>query len=210
MTTVQQQTQLISYTGRLRLVRPNAADDELVSIMRSHPHTRRYLRFLPEQISVDEVRSRRESRANDPKIIDFHIHMNHDDGTTTFVGQCGLFNIDILNDSCSAGIIISPDFYQCGLGTDTLYTLFKFAFEDQALHRVGLETGVDNVAMRNWLEKVIEAPIESRLREHWKDGPGNYSDSLGYGILDWEWRQSIKARLVKRLLVGVDALQRTE
>jgi len=144
----QHQITLTSLTGRLKLVPPNAADDMAVSVLRSHPITRRYLRFLPEHFSVDEARIRREKIAADDRIIDFHAHLQNNDGTTTFIGMLGLLDIDVLNDSCAVGILVSPDHHRAGIATEVLYTLLNFVFEDRKLHRVKFETGADNDMMQ--------------------------------------------------------------
>lgn len=190
---------LISITGRVKLVPPEPADDEAVSILRSHPITRRYLQFLPPHISVEEIRARRESRENDPRILDFHVHVINEDGTTKFMGMSGIFNIDESNDSCEAGILIDPNTHRGGLATETLHTLLSWAFEERRFHRVTFETGVDNVGMRGWLEKVAGATLESEKRECWRIGPGKYIDVKGYSVLEREWKVHIKAEIDARV-----------
>jgi ribosomal-protein-alanine N-acetyltransferase len=157
------------------------------------------LRFFPENISPDEVRICREKVAGDDRTINFHAHLENDGGTNIFVGILGLMDIDELNDSCSVGIIVSPEFHRQGIATDALYALLKFAFEDKRLHRVKFETGTDNLMMRGWLENVIGIRQEFQMRECWKDGPGKYVDVLGYGVLKWEWTSTVRDKLEKRL-----------
>lgn len=197
----QHDTALVSPTGRIHLAPPNAADDESVSILRSHPETRRYLRFWPEAVTAEDVRKKREERAEDDRIADFYIHVQNiltPDSKREFAGICGIFDIDTLMRSCCIGIAISPAYYQMGIGTETLYTLMRYTFEDRGLHRGVYETGVDNVAMRRWLEDVAGVKQEFRLREAWVDGE-RWIDVAGYSVLEWEWMGGVKDRLEKRL-----------
>jgi len=194
----QHEITLISPTGRLHLIPPNAGDDEAVSILRSHPETRRYLRFWPEHTTVEDVRAQREERSEDPRVTTFYMHIQ-DPPKPEFAGFCGLLNVDSVMKSCCIGIVISPAYYKMGLCTETLYTLMKYTFEERGLHRGLFETGVDNVGMRRWLEEVAGVKEESILREAWVDGDG-WLDVAAYTILDWEWRNEVKGRLEKRLV----------
>jgi RimJ/RimL family protein N-acetyltransferase len=141
------QVTLISPTGRLKLIPPNKDDDEAVAGLRSHHITRQFLRYLPEKVSVDEARIRREKLAEDERWMSFHVHLQNCDGTTKFVGMTSLHDINQPNDSCYIGILISPDHHRGGIATEALYTLLRFAFEDKKFHRVEFETGADNIMM---------------------------------------------------------------
>lgn len=190
---------LFSPKSRVKLVPPNAADDEAVSIIRSHPETLRYLRFFPTNVSAKDARIRREARAEDPRIIDFHIHTINDDGSYSFGGMTGIFNVDETQESCEVGILVSPNRHRGGYGTHALYTILKWVFEDRKMHRATFETGEDNLPMRSWLENVLEATLEANRRECWKEAGGKYSNVYGYSILEWEWTGRIKAKLEKLL-----------
>lgn len=195
----QHQISLTSYTGRLKLVPPSLADDERVAILRTHPEIRRYLRFFPESLTLEQVRLAREKQAEDPQITRFNIHVIQSDGSTVFAGMGGIHNIQEDNGSCEAGILVSPDLHRGGVATDTLYTILEFAFEERHMHRVSFKTGVENVGMRKWLEKVAEADYEGTQRELWKNLDGSYSDVVEYSILEGEWRQRIRSALQNRL-----------
>ncbi|KAH9485047.1 putative N-acetyltransferase YnaD [Psilocybe cubensis] len=183
---------------RIRLVPPTASDDEIVSICRTHPTTRQFLQFLPEHMTAEEAGNRRETRAEDKRIMDFHVHFT-ENGLTRFAGMTGYFNLDEGNESCEVGMLIMPDLHGKNLATEVFYTILQYIFEVRNLHRVTFETAADNLAMRSWFEKIAGARLEAERREVWKYPSGNFVDVKGYAILEWEWRNHIKSRLEERL-----------
>lgn len=194
---------LPSKFGRLALVPPSETDDAAVSAIRSHPETRRYLRFFPEVFSVADAHARRTSRSTDLTIVDFHIHLLNTPtaGSSTFIGTSGIFHIDDTDfgRACEVGILISPDYFRGGLATETLHTVLVYAFETRNLHRAEFNTGSDNLAMRGWLEKA-GATLEGRKRDAWADPTtGGYTDVCMYSILQDEWRTTVKGRLEARM-----------
>ncbi|KDR75775.1 hypothetical protein GALMADRAFT_248462 [Galerina marginata CBS 339.88] len=195
----QHTTTLESPWKRIKLVPPSPSDDEAVAYCRTHPITRRFLRFLPEQMTVEEVRARRETRAEDKRMLDLHIHLCSEDGTTRFAGMSGYFNIDEFHSSCEAGIIISPDLQGINLATEVFYVLLRYIFEEKKFHRVVFETSADNTGMQGWLEKVACARLEAQRKECWKLLDGTFADVKGYAILDREWKDNIKMRLEVRM-----------
>jgi RimJ/RimL family protein N-acetyltransferase len=192
-------TTLISPTNRVQLVPPRAEDDEALSLLRSHPSTRHYLRFFPTHFTVEDARIRRQSRAEEQQLVDFHILVKNADGTMTFAGTTGIFNINEMFESCEVGILICPDMQREGLATESLYTVLKYAFEERKIHRATFETAEDNLPMRSWLERVLQAKLEANRRECWKEGEGKYSNVSSYSLLEWEWTGGVKERLGKLL-----------
>ncbi|KAF9465032.1 acyl-CoA N-acyltransferase [Collybia nuda] len=195
----QHTTILHSPTGRIRLVYPSSEDDEATAAVREHPMSLQYLRFLPKKVTPEDTRNRREQRAEKPEIIDFNIHIVNPDGTTTFAGTTGIFNVDLEHESFEAGILVSPDLQRGGFATEALYTLLKYAFEEKNLHRGNFETSEDNLPMRSWLENVLGAKLEGKRREAWKESEGRYRDVTSYSILEQEWTSYAKARLEKSM-----------
>lgn len=184
---------------KIRLVPPSAIDDEAVVACRTHPVTRRFLGFLPTHMTVDEVQVRREFRAEDSKIFDFYVHRLQENGTGRFAGLTGYFNLDTANGSCEAGIIVTPDLHGKNLATEVFYVLLQYIFEAQKLHRVTFETSSNNIPMQNWLEDVAGIRLEAERKECWKQVDGTFADVKGYAILDWEWRDTVRSRLARRL-----------
>lgn len=200
---------LTSEAGRIVLTPPDSTDDAALAILRTHPFTRRYLPFFPEQFTVEQAATQREERAEDPRYLTFHVHMSSPvepsarlAGNPTLIGLVLLLNIDEPNDSCSAGVMMSPHFHRGGFATEALYVLLKFGFEERKFHRVQFETGAENVAMRGWLEQTAGVPLEFRWREAWKVSDGKYGDAVGYSILQQEWEGVVKGRLERKLGTG--------
>ncbi|KAF7352311.1 Ribosomal-protein-alanine acetyltransferase [Mycena venus] len=192
---------LPSKSGRLTLVPPSEEDDAFVSALRCRVETRRYLRYFPEHFSLDDARARRLSRAADQTLVDFHIHALNGpaDATSTFVGTTGIFRIDDHGHACEVGILISPEYFRGGLATEALHTVLVYVFEDRKFHRAEFITGVDNLAMRGWLEKA-GATLEGTKREAWPDPTtGGSTDVCVYGILQTEWTTTVKGRLEARM-----------
>lgn len=196
----QHSVELVSPTGRIRLIPPHSDTDEAVARLRSDPGTLRYLKFLPATVSVEDARIRREARAENPAIVDFHIHVKSDDGSYKLGGMTGLFHIDEASESAEVGIIVDPGLHHKGFGTEALYLVLKYAFEDRKLHRATFETSEENAPMCGWLEKVLEAKLEAKRRECWKEGEGRYINANGYSILEREWSGGIGKKLEKLVL----------
>ncbi|KAK7053401.1 hypothetical protein VNI00_004027 [Paramarasmius palmivorus] len=191
---------LVSRTGRLQLEPASEKNDEANAKLRMHPETRRYLRYLPDNVTAEDARKLRESRLADPTILEFHVYVRDKDGSDRFAGGTMMFNISNEHNSCEVGIILSPEVHRGGIATDVFYTLLSYIFEERKMHRVTFETGADNLAMRGWLEKVAGARLEAQRLECWEDPvSGGYSDVTGYAILAWEWKDRVRERLEKRL-----------
>lgn len=198
---------LKSPSGRVVLV-PSAQEfDKEVATLRTHPATRRYLSFFPEELSLEGAAALREGRKNEESCIDFTIIVFQPpaiDGTEPeprFAGQIGLFHLDHTQKSCAAGILVHPDFHRGGVATEALYLLLKLAFEDEnfRMHRVIFETSPINVAMRGWLES-FEIQHEFTFREAWKAiNKDEWEDVVGYSVLEKEWQEAVKDRLESRI-----------
>lgn len=176
------------------LTQPLPSTDKAVAALRTHPSTLKYLRFLPSDVSEEEIRKETEGAENGDTRYLFNVFI---DGV--FGGISGLNRIDLLNSSCHAGLILAEEFHGSGLATVTLYLLFKFAFEELGLHRVVLETGEDNLSMRGWLENVAGIRQEGIMKEAWKDPGDRWTDMLSYAVLDSEWMNTVKKRLVTKI-----------
>ena len=197
--------ELRSPTGRLRLARPTPTEDAAVLRNRTHPDTRKYVKFFPEHLTMDEVRQLRESRAKDSTVVDFNIHLitGNEMGEEVFAGTTGCFNLNEEFKSCEVGILIVPQFHRGGIATEAIYTVLKWIFEEKRLHRVTFETAIDNLPMQTWLDGVAGARLEAWRRECWRNIDGSYTDVRGYSILEQEWSGSVKQRLEAKLRIKV-------
>lgn len=195
--------------GRLVLARPNPKDDAAVAALRTHPESRRYLPFLPTSLSPDEWASKREARAAQDDVWDFHCYFaDNITGTVDplnplLPGQCTIMHIDRDNRCAETGLLVHPSLHRSGVATEMLYMLLAHAFEhpELKLHRLDFTTSLDNVKMRGWLEK-FGAVHEYTFREKWADGKGGWIDVVGYRILDREWPK-IREKIKKWLDAGI-------
>jgi RimJ/RimL family protein N-acetyltransferase len=79
-------------------------------------------------------------------------------------GEALLWGIDLHNRLAHIGIALFPSARGRGLGTGTLRLLTDYAFDVLGLHRVQLETLVDNAAMIRSAEKAGFC-LEATFRE---------------------------------------------
>ncbi|KAF9451963.1 acyl-CoA N-acyltransferase [Macrolepiota fuliginosa MF-IS2] len=189
-----------SFSGHVRLIPPDPALDEMVALYRSHPETLKYLRVLPGKITTEEVRARRERRAEDSTNVDFYAFTVRPDGSLDeFIGITGILKIDRDQNSCEVGILVAPEKHEAGNGTEILYCVMKWLFEEQKIHRATYETAADNIPMQKWLEKT-GIRLEAERKEAWRGfTSGEYEDVKGYAVLEWEWRERVKANLEARI-----------
>jgi len=189
-----------SFSGRIRLTPQDPELDEVVAVYRTHPETIKYLRILPDKMTAEEVRERREKRVDDQTIVDFYAFTVKEDGSRgELIGITGIFRIDESNNTGELGILVTPGKHGEGYGTEILYCLMKWVFEEKKIHRATFETAVDNVPMQRWLEKT-GIRVEALRKEAWRGlKSGEYEDSKSYAALEWEWRDRIKANLEDRI-----------
>ena len=80
--------------------------------LRSHLESRRFITFWPSICAVDFVIARRERRARDSTVVDLDVFLCDDEGNNPrFIGITGSFNIDMINETCSVGILIHLDYF---------------------------------------------------------------------------------------------------
>ncbi len=189
-----------SCSGRVRLTPPDPELDEIVALHRTHPETLKHLRVLVDKMTAKEVRLRREKRRDDLTIFDFYAFTVNEDGSRgELVGTTGVFRIEENNNTCGIGILVAPGKHKEGYGTEILYCVMKWIFEEKKLHRGTFETAVDNVPMQRWFEKT-GIRFEGLRKEAWRGlKSGEYEDARSYAVLEWEWRDRVKANLEDRI-----------
>ncbi|MCO6452231.1 MAG: GNAT family N-acetyltransferase [Caldilineales bacterium] len=99
-----------------------------------------------------------------------------------FIGQCALFNLDVVARRAELGITIGDkDYWGQGYGREAVQLLVDYGFRHHNLRRIWLEVHARNQrAFRAYLAcGFVE---EGRLRKHvWSDG--SYDDLVIMGIL---------------------------
>ncbi|KAF5338153.1 hypothetical protein D9611_014560 [Ephemerocybe angulata] len=193
---------LYSPSRRLMITTPTPEHDAQTTILRTDPTARRYLpSHLPEAMTIDEARERRESRAKDPSILDLNVLVQQEvDGPyIELAGSLGISKIYKYQRSCEIGILVATKYHGQGFASEIFFTVWTYLFEELKLHRVSLETAMANAPMRGWLEKVAGVVQEGMRRECWTDNEGGWIDVASYAVLDWEWRERVKGRLEARI-----------
>ncbi|KXN85345.1 hypothetical protein AN958_11445 [Leucoagaricus sp. SymC.cos] len=189
-----------SFSGHILLTPPDPTLDDVVTVHRTHPETIKHLRILPDKATTEEIRARREKRAEDPSLVDFYAFTVKEDGSRgELVGISGVFRIDEDQNSCEIGILVAPGKHAEGYGTEILYCVMKWLFEERKFHRATYETAVDNIPMQKWLQKT-GIRLEAERKEAWRSPrDGGYEDVKGYALVESEWRGHVKANLEARI-----------
>ena len=103
------------------------------------------------------------------------------------IGNCGLFELDLLNGSAGLGITIGrPEDRGRGLGSDALRALLGFAFGQLRLERVWLDVYELNPGARRVYERVGFVYEGTLRRAAFREG--RYLDVVRMAILADEWR----------------------
>ena len=106
----------------------------------------------------------------------------------TYIGGCGINNVDWKNSVATVGIFLGKDFLSQGYGTDAMKVLVKFIFDQMNIHKVILHVFSFNKRAIRSYEKV-GFRIEGTLREQiYRDG--KYYDEVIMGILKEDWASS--------------------
>jgi len=84
-------------------------------------------------------------REPDPSSATFSIVTLDDD---ELAGECGLWGIDLHNRSAALGMALLPGARGRDLAVDVVRVLCDYGFKTRGLHRIQIETLIDNAAMR--------------------------------------------------------------
>lgn len=202
--------------GRIKLIPLDEKDDSNIVTLRTDPETRRYLPYMPADLTSEQWKERREERSRNKKVWDLNIHITSEhiprlSGTKEcFAGECGVSAIDRANKSGEIGILIRSDLYRNYIATEALYCNLVLAFEhpELELYRVEFVTAQFNVRMRGWLER-FGIGMEYTKKEAWSDGQGGRLDVVVYVVLRPDW-PALKARLKDELDVRISPSIRTK
>ncbi|MEM7354132.1 MAG: GNAT family protein [Acidobacteriota bacterium] len=104
------------------------------------------------------------------------------------IGTCTLADVDADNLRAEIGFALHRDYWGGGYISEALTTLFHYAFEDLGLRRIEADVDPRNSPSIRTLER-FGFQREGYLRERWQVA-GEVQDSLFYGLLAREWRQT--------------------
>ena len=144
-------------------------------------HLRPWMIWEHTTKGVDDTRTYIQSCLDDPVSIEGNgIFV---DGA--LVGGIGL-DIDTLSNSGEIGYWLAKEHEGRGIVTRACERFFDLAFDELGLHRMELQAASDNIRSR-----AVAARLGMREEGVWRDGirvADGYLDSVGYGILEDEWR----------------------
>ncbi len=103
-------------------------------------------------------------------------------------GEALLWGIDSHNRSAHVGLSLLPRLRGVGLGKDAVMVLCHYGFKTLGLHRLQLETLVENAPMIR--VATYNGFRREGIRRHaaWVDG--DYADELTLGLLASDWAEA--------------------
>jgi RimJ/RimL family protein N-acetyltransferase len=108
--------------------------------------------------------------------------------TGDLAGSAVLWAIDLHNRSAHVGISLRPAFRGCGLGTDTVRVLCRYAFAILGLQRLQVETLASNAAMIAAATQAGFVPEGTLRQSAWVDG--QFADEVILGLLARDWHRA--------------------
>ena len=144
-------------------------------------HLRPWMIWEETTKSVDDTRTFIQSCLDAP--VDIEGNGIFVDGA--LAGGIGM-EIDTLSNSGEIGYWIATPYEGRGIITRACERFFDMVFDELGLHRIELQAASGNARSR-----AVAARLGMREEGVWRDGirvSDGYLDSVGYGILEDEWR----------------------
>lgn len=173
------------FRGKLvRLAAPAVGDAETLARWTEDDG---YLRSMDTDyarpVSAQELSKRLNREAPHPNVFEFHLRTLEDD---RLIGFVALHSIEWNNQAALLAIGIGEPAYRGrGYGTDALFLVLQYGFEELNLHRVGLSVIANNARAIRSYEK-IGFRREGALRGA-VSRDGSRHDVLLMGMLKDEW-----------------------
>ena len=150
------------------------------------------LSFFSETITIERQRDYLRRKEISPTDYLYLIETN-EEGKGILLGTVGLHEHDIYNDNARLGVLLFPESRSSSFGTDAIYTILNYGFEQLKLNKVYLIVFVKNSKAASLYVK-MGFMVEGILREHYKlkdkDGTGyRYYDMYNMSILRREWKK---------------------
>lgn len=102
--------------------------------------------------------------------------------SSTFIGMCGLENIEWENSCAEISIILNPDLHGKGFGSKAMAILFEKGFSDLGLKTIYGEVYECNPALHFWMNIIEKYNVDTARLPNRKLWKGNYYDSLYFSI----------------------------
>jgi RimJ/RimL family protein N-acetyltransferase len=108
--------------------------------------------------------------------------------TGQLIGNCGIRMDSADAREADIGYELAPEHWGNGYATEAARALVRFGFEELGLHRIWSWCIADNSASAHVLRKIgMREEGRQRDKEYFK---GRYWDTLLFGMLEEEWRES--------------------
>ena len=143
-----------------------------------------YLNNHPPRNRVTE-REFVEERVTDDESVGLLVCVGEDGETPA--GTVGLDRATPVDGSTEIGVVLAPEFWGEGYGTEASRTLTTYAFEERRIHRVEAVAVDENAGSCRIWEK-LGFREEGRLKEA-AYHRGRYMDLLVYAVLEDEWER---------------------
>jgi len=167
----------------------------------SDPVSMKYLPMLYKEWTMEEVIARRESQVKGKEEgtaeVLYVLSKSHDGAEEELMGPSGYLRMR--DGQASAGIILAPEYWGKGLGTEVFYYLLEYGFEGMKLDRIVYETLETNSGMRGWLEKVCRKQVDKILYGRVSNDQ-EYNEYI-YTLYKEEWPE-IKKRIAAKMAQG--------
>lgn len=161
------------------------------------PEVGRYLLYRPGD-SLEEMQSlisRYLDWQRSGTVLPFTTVLRADDRP---IGMTNYLHIDRENRSVEVGgTWLDSAYWRTPVNTECKYLLFRHAFEVEQVHRVSLQTHIQNERSRNAIARV-GATQEAIFRDDKLLADGSFRTSVVFGLLVSEWPR-VKAHLEAQL-----------
>lgn len=142
---------LVSERVVLRSARPEDAD-ALAKGFQEDPTMGAMLGMEPEQENAEWLRGTLPSEDQDGEQRTSYWFAIDDAASGELIGEIGLVGISRPNRRTGLSVVVLPGFRRAGVGREAIELLVGWAHDELDVHRVGLHTYPENVAMQRLAE----------------------------------------------------------
>jgi len=172
-------------TPRLILRQINAGDAADLLSMNSDPEVLKYdvdppMKDIPEALAEIEKYAK---SFTDKQSIGWGVCLQ---SNNRLIGDFVFFFYNQAYYKTDLGYRLAQTYWQQGYGTEALRAIIQFAFETLHLHRINVDTRMDNLASVHLMEKV-GFTHEGVRRECVRNADGSYQSWGLYGMLEEEY-----------------------
>jgi ribosomal-protein-alanine N-acetyltransferase len=173
-------------TPRLVLRQPSLDDVNDIFQATSDPEVQKYDSNPPMKDIAEAVQLVEQLLAwfEEKKAISWGIELK-DTGRT--VGGVGFYFWDQIYYKADLGYTVTRAFWRQGIATEALRAVMAFGFEEMGLHRINVDTRMDNTASVRLMAR-LGFRHEGVRRECIRSADGSYQNWGLFGILEDEYR----------------------